>query len=71
VLVGNKKDLEKDRVVSTSEGEALAKKHDVPFIETSALTNENVDKAYQMLLLQCTRGLQITYQSSNKKCSIM
>eukprot|EP01087_Luapelamoeba_hula_P013308 TRINITY_DN3802_c0_g1_i1.p1 TRINITY_DN3802_c0_g1~~TRINITY_DN3802_c0_g1_i1.p1 ORF type:complete len:245 (-),score=50.92 TRINITY_DN3802_c0_g1_i1:62-796(-) len=47
VLVGNKKDLEHRRSVSTAEGMALANKWGVPFFETSALTNENVDECFE------------------------
>merc|ERR1712226_1789855 len=36
LLVGNKKDLEKLRSVPTAEGEAFAKQHNLPFLETSA-----------------------------------
>ena len=46
ILVGNKVDLESERQVSTEEGEAFAKKHDLLFFETSAKTASNVEKAF-------------------------
>jgi len=52
ILVGNKIDLEAKRVVSRDEGEALAQKLTVTYIETSAKTGENIDDAFKMLALQ-------------------
>mmetsp|Transcript_12017 Transcript_12017/g.48376 ORF Transcript_12017/g.48376 Transcript_12017/m.48376 type:complete len:225 (+) Transcript_12017:308-982(+) len=46
VLVGNKCDREESRVVSTQEGEELAKQYGVSFFETSAKDNRNVDECY-------------------------
>jgi GTPase SAR1 family protein len=46
MLVGNKLDLEKGRVVQQREGCALAKKYDIPFMEVSAKTGENVAEAF-------------------------
>jgi len=43
LLVGNKADLDSQRVVSTLEGEELAKKWGIPFMETSAATGQNCD----------------------------
>jgi GTPase SAR1 family protein len=42
VLAGNKLDLGTERVVQFREGQALANKHDIPFMEVSAKTGENV-----------------------------
>jgi GTPase SAR1 family protein len=46
LLVGNKTDLESERVVSTEEGEAFAREHEILFMETSAKTAFNVDQAF-------------------------
>lgn len=46
MLVGNKIDLENQRVVSKEEAEEYAKKKGVAYIECSAKTAENVDSAF-------------------------
>lgn len=45
-LVGNKKDLDHKRSVSTEEGEAFARKHGLVFLEASAKTGESVEEAF-------------------------
>jgi Ras family protein len=42
VIVGNKRDLENQRAVSSEEGISLANEWKCAFIETSAKTNENI-----------------------------
>jgi len=49
IIVANKSDLEKTRVISTAQGEELAKKSNSPFFETSAKTGENVDEVFHTL----------------------
>uniref|UniRef100_A0A803TDH2 RAB2B, member RAS onco family n=1 Tax=Anolis carolinensis TaxID=28377 RepID=A0A803TDH2_ANOCA len=44
VLVGNKSDLEDQRVVQREEGEAFAREHGMVFLETSARTATNVEE---------------------------
>lgn len=46
VVVANKIDLEDSRAVSTEDGKAYAKEHDFIYVESSALTGENVEAAY-------------------------
>ena len=47
MLVGNKSDhSNRERQVSTSEAKALAAKFKIPFMETSALANTNVDEMF-------------------------
>lgn len=50
ILVGNKSDLEERRKVPRTIGEKRAKTWNTPFIETSAKTRHNVDKAFFDLL---------------------
>jgi len=46
VLVGNKSDLKSQRVVTIEEGEELAKKLGVPFLETSAQSGEHCEEIF-------------------------
>lgn len=52
ILVGNKIDLKDKRVIGHEEGEELAKKLGISYIETSAKTGENIDDAFRMLALE-------------------
>ena len=49
ILIGNKCDWEEKRVVSTEQGEALARELGIPFLEVSAKSNINIDKAFYNL----------------------
>lgn len=49
ILIGNKADLKENRVVSTEEGEALAKEFNIKFFETSARQDLNVDTAFEKI----------------------
>ncbi len=52
LLIGNKNDLLKEKMVSTQEGEKLAIKMNASeFIETSAKHGDNVEKAFKTLVL--------------------
>uniref|UniRef100_A0A0E0B8U0 Uncharacterized protein n=1 Tax=Oryza glumipatula TaxID=40148 RepID=A0A0E0B8U0_9ORYZ len=46
ILIGNKCDLSHRRVVSYHEGEQFAKEHGLLFMEASAKTAHNVEKAF-------------------------
>ena len=50
VLIGNKSDLEDQRQVTKEEGEDKANKLQVAFLETSAFSGENLEKAFQMMI---------------------
>ena len=52
VLVGNKSDLENERVVAASEGQDLARSFGCPFMETSAKTRVNVEESFYQLVRQ-------------------
>ena len=46
ILVGNKSDLIEQRQVSKERGKQLADSYGIPFIETSAKNNENIEKLF-------------------------
>ncbi|CDH13576.1 probable Ras-related protein RSR1 [Zygosaccharomyces bailii ISA1307] len=67
VLVGNKADLEDERVVSIEEGiEVSSKWGKVPFYETSALLRSNVDEVFIDLVRQIMRN-ELGAVNSNPK----
>ena len=46
ILLGNKSDLEGERMISKEAGEELAKKYDISFFETSNKDGKNVNEAW-------------------------
>ncbi|XP_014203736.1 ras-related protein Rab-27A-like [Copidosoma floridanum] len=50
VLCGNKSDLEDRRIISEQRARQLAEKYNLVYLETSAATGQNVDRAVQILL---------------------
>nr|O93856.1 RecName: Full=Ras-like protein; Flags: Precursor [Laccaria bicolor]AAD01987.1 ras protein [Laccaria bicolor] len=55
IVVGNKCDLDKERVVSKQEGESLARQFGCKFIETSAKSRINVENAFYDLVREIRR----------------
>ncbi|KAL5253991.1 hypothetical protein ACHWQZ_G013677 [Mnemiopsis leidyi] len=49
MILGNKADMNGERVVKTEQGERLAKEYGVAFLETSAKTGLNVDLAFMAI----------------------
>ena len=49
MLLGNKCDLEEKRMVSRERGELAALEGGIPFLETSAKTDANVERAFVQL----------------------
>lgn len=49
LLVGNKSDMTKERMVSEEDGIQLAKDYNLDFVETSAKKNDNIDTAFLSL----------------------
>lgn len=49
-LIGNKSDLESNRMVSKSEGEKFAKDNNFTFYETSAVNGTNLNEIFESLL---------------------
>ncbi|EDR30030.1 GTP-binding protein ypt2, putative [Entamoeba dispar SAW760] len=56
ILIGNKSDLEQNRVISTEQGQELADKLGIPFLETSAASNSNVKKMFMTLVEDILNG---------------
>lgn len=50
ILVGNKIDLTNEIVIKSENGNELAQKYGVPFIETSAKTSQNVESAFSTII---------------------
>ena len=50
ILIGNKNDLEDQRQVTKEMGEEKAKELGLAFMETSACSGENLDKAFQLMI---------------------
>ena len=50
MIIGNKKDLVHDRIISFKEGEKFSSDNNVLFNETSALTGDGVDEAFTKLI---------------------
>lgn len=46
MILGNKCDMEDKRVIPKERGEAIARENGIRFLETSAKTNVNIDRAF-------------------------
>ena len=51
LLIGNKCDWEAKRAVESERGEQLARSQGIPFMETSAKTNHNIDEVRGQLMM--------------------
>ena len=56
VIVGNKLDLEQKRDVSKEDLEEIGKKNQMPFLETSAKQNINVNEGFDLLVNELLKG---------------
>jgi GTPase KRas protein len=76
VLVANKADLEMERMVTTSEGQDLAKNFQCPFFETSAKRRINVDESFFEVVREIRKetepkGTKKPKKKLNKNCIIL
>ena len=51
LLIGNKCEQEESREVSKERGEKFARSQGIPFMETSAKTNHNIDEVRGQLMM--------------------
>ena len=56
VIIGNKLDLEQKRDVSKEDLEEIGKKNQMPFLETSAKQNINVNEGFDLLVNELLKG---------------
>ena len=68
LLIGNKSDRT-DRVISEAEGAALARELNMPFLETSARTAENVESAFIKMAEQLLR-LKMSKSAEEDKAKV-
>ncbi|KAI0224809.1 Ras-related protein R-Ras2 [Lamellibrachia satsuma] len=78
ILVGNKADLEHQRVISTEEGIELSQQLGICYIEASAKIRMNVDQAFHELVRKIRKFQElerpppkVTHQKKKGKCTIL
>lgn len=72
VIVGNKSDLRPDqRQVTVEQGKALALKFDCSYTESSARYNENVGKAFELMIGQIEKSNNPNEPTGGNKCAVM
>lgn len=49
MILGNKCDMEAKRVIGKDKGDAIARDHNIKFLETSAKANINIEEAFTQL----------------------
>lgn len=67
ILIGNKCDWEEKRAVSTEQGQALADELGIPFMEVSAKSNINVEKAFFSLAGDIKKRIVDTQQPQQQQ----
>jgi Ras homolog enriched in brain len=71
-IVGNKSDLRPEqRQVTPEEGKALAEKNKCAWTEASARYNENVAKAFELLIGQIETSQNPNEAADGGKCELM
>ena len=71
VLVGNKIDLENERIVNYDEGKKFAEDNDMLFIETSALNGNGINQLFNMCCNDIYEKIKHNYYDFNdERCGI-
>ena len=71
VLIGNKSDLEEKRKITYEQGEKLAQKYGMLFMETSAKSGQNICKIFDESALKICENIEKgVYDFSDDKCGI-
>ena len=72
VIVGNKSDLqERQRQVSVEEGKKCAEEWKCAAVETSAKLNDNVDKCFELAIVEVEKVNNPVQQGGGGKCCVM
>lgn len=72
MIVGNKSDIKKElRIVSSQEGDALAKELRCGWTEASARDNENVDLSFELMIAEIERSQNPNEPTGENKCIVM
>jgi len=72
VIVGNKSDLRPEqRQVSTEDGKKLSEKFNCAWTEASARYDENVSKAFELLIAQIEKSQNPNEPQDGGKCLVM
>ncbi|EPE34041.1 P-loop containing nucleoside triphosphate hydrolase [Glarea lozoyensis ATCC 20868] len=72
VIVGNKSDLRSEqRQVTAEEGKALAEKYQCAWTEASARYDENVAKAFELMIGQVEKSQNPNEPTGGNKCLVM
>nr|KAF6277137.1 Ras-like protein, mTORC1 binding [Myotis myotis] len=70
MLVGNKKDLHMERVISYEEGKALAESWNAAFLESSAKENQTAVDVFRRIILEAEK-IDGAASQGKSSCSVM
>ena len=72
MIVANKADLRPEqRVVTAEEGKQLAESCKCSFTEASARYNENVTKAFELMIAEIEKAQNPSEPTGGQKCNVM
>ena len=70
--MGNKSDLRPEqRQVTVEEGKKLADEFKCAWTEASARYNENVEKAFELMIVEVEKGQNPSQPTDGKTCCVM